>query len=76
MGGAAGKIGMEAAAAGPEEFHRAVLLLGKPGLGVVAVGEAPGDILGEKDPGSELGQGQNHHYHQESRGNELLHQNW
>ena len=40
---------MEASAAGPEELHRAVGELVKARLGIVAVVEAPRDILGEKD---------------------------
>ena len=47
---------MEAPAAGPEEVHHAVAPLVKARLGVVAVGEAPGDILGKEDPGAEFGQ--------------------
>ena len=66
---------MKTPAAGPEELHRAVPALVKARLGVVAVGEAPRDILRKKDPGNDFGQDQNHHHHQESRSNELLHQN-
>ena len=69
------RLGMEAPAAGPEEFHRAVPLLGKPGLGVVAVCEPPVDILGEEDPGAGFGQDQQQDHQEKCRGYESLHQN-
>ncbi len=68
-------LGVEAPPPGPEEFHRAVGALIEARLGIVAVVEAAGNILGEKDAGAHLRQDQQADNHKAGGSDEPFHQN-
>ena len=68
-------LGVEAPPPGPEEFHRAVGALVEARLGIVAVVEAPRNILGEKDAGPHLRQDQQADNHKAGGSDEPFHQN-
>jgi hypothetical protein len=68
-------LGVEAPPPRPEEFNRAVGVLGKAGLGIVAVVKATRNILGKKDAGAHLCQDQQADNHKASGSDQPFHQN-
>ena len=68
-------LGVEAPPPGPEEFHRAVGVLGEARLGIVAVVKAARNILGKKDAGAHLRQDQQADNHKAGGSDQPFHQN-